>query len=47
MKKKKITKKITSKASRSGILNEGYTKFFEHIKTDILQTQLKAAISVT
>ncbi|KKQ48556.1 MAG: hypothetical protein US69_C0019G0003 [candidate division TM6 bacterium GW2011_GWF2_38_10] len=47
MKKKKITKKTTSKGRESIILNRGYTKFFEHIKTDILQTQLKSAISIT
>lgn len=47
MNKKKISKKISSKVINMEISTGEYVKLFENIKTDILQTQLKAAASVT
>lgn len=45
MRKKKTSKKIPSKVSDISV--KEYAKLFESIKTDILQTQLKAALLVT
>ncbi len=45
MNKKKISKKISSKVNDTAV--KEYVKLLENIKIDILQTQLKAALSVT
>ncbi len=47
MHKKKLAKKLSSKVSTATISPKEYAKLLEYIKTDILQTQLKAALSVT
>ncbi len=44
---KKISKKISSKMSDAIVSTKEYVKLLENIKTDILQTQLKATLSVT
>ncbi len=47
MKKKKISKKISDKTLSPVVAKDEYVQFLENIKTDILQTQLKAALSVS
>jgi len=47
MNKKKISLKKTSKVSNVVVSTKEYANLLERIKTDILQTQLKAAQSVT
>lgn len=47
MNKKKVSKKISLKAGNIEVLTREYAQLFENIKKDILQTQLKAALSVT
>jgi len=47
MGKKKVTKKVPTKVDTPAVSAKEYAKLLENIKSDILQTQLKAALSVT
>lgn len=47
MNQKKISKRTPLKASGGAASASEYTQFLENIKKDVLQTQLKAALSVT
>ena len=47
MSKKRVTKKAPKNVGVSAVSAKEYAKLLENIKSDILQTQLKAALSVT